>query len=1051
MSYDYNAYLSKIADLQQQLANSSQENDNESVTVLTQLLNQYEELSGHCPMTPILWMNYAKYTGKLLWLSSNATNDTTMELQLSIKQTQCDLIELALQEFPGSALLQLEACCLAIQRFHLQQQEQQTPDHTTDAASSLHLSHLQAVLDRFDTTLQAVACGSHVHEDVCVVLVYQLYTTFLQEQLHVRTKNGDSKNYQTITSKVLQNKLQTVWLQRAWTPMLSMNDGLWQEILEQHSATSLLNRDDLEDARKALSRIFSSLSCHEDTIDSALHQQGTVLMAARTQIHTRLLEHAETRLKLAKQNAPGDTDPVELPVLDIITPNESKNDTNNEGGSGDFSVSDNNQATTWYGMGLGGAGVADAYIHYARAVQQQYNKAVGRHLQDAKERKEDETEDEDINDDSGKEVKVLSNLIVPIYERGVAECPTISSLWLAYARFLTYVITSYLSAPDKDQRERLLVATQATTRLPSVLIRATRNCPNSLELAQCRLRTQLVLYRANVALCDPEVLLQTAQSLLDTKFLPGPVCAYDLYQLAIQVVQQRMLMLLASEAPAVVISETGNKKKAPKDSAPQSRKLDYDEEEPPIPDNKKKATEEQADDVDLSEKTLQELEDLVDDLPDMFDEVEKRLKKNFSTWSEGRSLLLKARYSAQLWILGPLRKVWSEEETSVNDSTDKDQELRLELADKAVRAHNPSHPDTWLAYIREWLSSTSWVQSEVGALRRLRQTRYLYRKAVHSIGKTKQQSSTSWPRRDFDAAFSDLCFEWMEFEHLFGSDRSIGAASKAIAKKKEKYPMLTQYIQTTGSHVANGTNVTTDPKSTKRKIEEPSCESENERPSKKAKPESTDATEKEECTTADEKKKDSSQVVHKVKVGNLDYPAHPFTVRVMKLNPKTEDMDLVDTFRQCGPIVHARVVRAKAQQGHRVGNSKGWGLVQFEDRESVEKALALNDVIGLHEKLIQIERSHLPAVSLVPPGMHRVNEKGQGKYSKRNQKKRETVEDVHEDAKPEKQEDKEVKEPDKDTKKESMSVLAFRPRGVSARGGHQKARLALNTGKPAKK
>ena len=68
-----------------------------------------------------------------------------------------------------------------------------------------------------------------------------------------------------------------------------------------------------------------------------------------------------------------------------------------------------------------------------------------------------------------------------------------------------------------------------------------------------------------------------------------------------------------------------------------------------------------------------------------------------------------------------------------------------------------------------------------------------------------------------------------------------------------------------------------------------------------------------------------------------------------------------------------------------LGKSKGWGLVQFEEREAVEKALALTDSLGLHEKLLQIERSHMPAVSLIPPGMHRVKPKGEGRNSKRNE------------------------------------------------------------------
>jgi hypothetical protein len=51
-------------------------------------------------------------------------------------------------------------------------------------------------------------------------------------------------------------------------------------------------------------------------------------------------------------------------------------------------------------------------------------------------------------------------------------------------------------------------------------------------------------------------------------------------------------------------------------------------------------------------------------------------------------------------------------------------------------------------------------------------------------------------------------------------------------------------------------------------------------------------------------------------------------------------------------------------------------------------ALQLSDVIGIHGKTVKIERSHLPAVSLVPPGMHRVDPQGYGKSTKQNQQRR---------------------------------------------------------------
>ena len=178
----------------------------------------------------------------------------------------------------------------------------------------------------------------------------------------------------------------------------------------------------------------------------------------------------------------------------------------------------------------------------------------------------------------------------------------------------------------------------------------------------------------------------------------------------------------------------------------------------------------------------------------------------------------------------------------------------------------------------------------------------------------------------------------------------------------------------------------------------------------------------------------------------------------------------------------------KHHYGKGGGNkSKGWGLIQFEERESVNKALALNDIVGLHEKLLKIDRSHMPAASLVPPGMHRVGEYGQGKVSKRNEKKRREQqkgkrkkmrisEDGHSqhptgddnDNKESSQQpgsplapplpskgDSTEKPHDERTssdknkvvvakKNSSVSVLSFRPRGVTARKSHPKQRLKFN-------
>ena len=209
--------------------------------------------------------------------------------------------------------------------------------------------------------------------------------------------------------------------------------------------------------------------------------------------------------------------------------------------------------------------------------------------------------------------------------------------------------------------------------------------------------------------------------------------------------------------------------------------------------------------------------------------------------------------------------------------------------------------------------------------------------------------------------------------------------------------------------------------------------------------------------------KATKEIKHKVRIGKLDYPAHPLTVRVSNLASDTSDMDLVDCFRpKCGAIVHARIVREKHHHGK--GASRGWGLVQFEEHKSVDEALKLSDVVGIHEKVVNVERSHVPAVSLVPPGMHRVNPKGEGKSSKRNLKRKERkfasadASNAGQSHQPSKLAENQPAITDgqkidekKPQQSPSIGILAFRPRGVGKGRRHRKLNLEGAQGGNAQK
>jgi hypothetical protein len=93
-------------------------------------------------------------------------------------------------------------------------------------------------------------------------------------------------------------------------------------------------------------------------------------------------------------------------------------------------------------------------------------------------------------------------------------------------------------------------------------------------------------------------------------------------------------------------------------------------------------------------------------------------------------------------------------------------------------------------------------------------------------------------------------------------------------------------------------------------------------------------------------------IEHLVRIGNVDYPAHPYTIRILNLAETVEDMDLVDRFRSYGKIVHARILREKSHYHSAKVKSKRHGLVQFEEKDHVGSTLKLSGNIGLKERTL---------------------------------------------------------------------------------------------------
>ena len=610
------------------------------------------------------------------------------------------------------------------------------------------------------------------------------------------------------------------------------------------------------------------------------------------------------------------------------------------------------------------------------------------------------------------EIEMFNSLAISVYERGLSECPTVESLWVLYVQQLARLV-------DQDRKAsegKAIGQTRYVALLKSACARSVRNCPYSALLFGMKMNSFAILAQVGAAVFDPDQLSAVAKEAIDGGFIATPEGQLEVHLNAIRHVNRRILALSCTASP-----EEGG-------APPKS----YDDLEPMDKSGKKKkrkqdgAVVEITEYADLDAETEQEISDLIDDVREMYDATDSFLKKSHSSWTEGKAVLWLDRARAEASIYLPLlRSVGGDDDEEDGDQiggNKKATDQAVRCYEKSVKAHQPPHPDQWSAYIRHALGRHRFLgQEEEGMLdpvganaAKFRKIRGLFHRATSLVrskrGETQdddaqngQSSFVYFGLRDYGSALSNLCHEFLDFERAFGSDESFRRATKIITGKLRSLGIngseATSSAQNGGATNEAGAMEIDTARSAKRKAEEldePNQTGPVEPSSKKVRseePSSSALADADESNDADKKtnlKIEKKRPEHTVVVGKLEYPAHPFTVNVSNLSAETEDVDLVDAFAKCGAIVHARILREKHHGPlHIKAKSKGVGLIQFEERESAEKALALDDEIGLHEKLIKVRRSHMPAVSKVPPGMHRTNPKGEGRSSKRNQKRRE--------------------------------------------------------------
>ncbi len=935
MSYDYNALVYQVASIRQNAENAS--NSVDKLKYLQESVETFSTLSAHCPMTPLLWMQYSKDMADLLLCLSQNDEESSSEAAASSLDTRLQLLELALSEFPGSGILHLHYLQLLLQ-------------------DDSDRNRIQLA---FASALDNVGKGSHRNEGVLISSIFKLAVEFF-------ARKGE-------TDKALG-----LFVKRAQTPMKDVNESLMVELedfwtkyssdisVQQRQTTLQL----VDEARRFESKMFSFLISCEDEVDVAMHQEGIL---PRNQVD---LEN--------------------LPWEDILRSDDK---------------------ICW--MGCGGMCSSQAFIQYAQTCYR-YRVRMSGKKSDLSEDEQQQMKEDETN---------IQDLALCVFERGVAECPTAESLWLSYIRHLEYLA----------QKDRSVLS-----RLKNVAERSVRNCPYSFLLYRQRLELHGFMADLGVSILDPDELQKFVQEAIDTRFLPSKESCLELYMTATKILRRRVLSLLSkasatrSEASTKTLSYDGAESFDPTKNIPIHPDLDKD--------------------------TIQELEDLCIDCREFYETIDTYLRKNHASWTEGRGRVWSERAYMETHLLGPLSSALSDNIDMVDDSCNNQFIEAAKSYDKLIKVYQPAHPDCFLDYIH-CLRNLYPTRKPTSLIAKLHCLRFLYEKAIKNTGQPKHQTEALDPlvQRDFDSGLRNLCHEYLVFERYFGSEKSLISASSAIQKKLLKFsPLQTMnHIQGAGAVDLGNSLGSQDASAMQVDENQPYLEVTEEQPPvsrKRSVKEPVDQTEpvpKKARTGGDTSKlnesHDSSTGGHKVKVGNLEYPAHPVTVRVLDLPSDTEDMDLIHTFRpKCGAIVHARIMREKHPSGK--GKSKGWGLIQFEAQESVDKALALSEVIGIREKLVKVDRSHMPAIGLVPPGMHRVNPKGEGKSSKKNQKRREGKGEHTLNS--ESTEHLETLSKPSDSAKLSthptngMGVLAFKPRGVHHSQKHRKVKIALNSTTP---
>lgn len=937
-------------------------------------------------MTPLLWMQYAKDTEVLMHglnlLDSPGGEAKSSDLhQLHLIQarrealeTSTGILELGLAEFSGCALLHLYY--LESLGEYLYQTENEALHHLMKPESEDGNGDSQSARDKlshaFQDAWESIGKGSHVNEGIVVSEVYRLHGSFLLACLsceirELQKSNSTGMDVDGDNICIIIQQLSVLCSRWSKTPMgEGSNDEmmddfntLWDDALfilqeakdEKHA--QLLNQQKtallqvVDDNRRQTSSITNSLSSFENDIDVAMTNEG--IFFPHQSLQNRQDDTANADSRIGK-------------YLQMIKRFDEKWDAIILG------------KDSRYLLGLGAGETSHAFAKYASFLQRSYQNLSQKGAADNHSSLHDHIAEHTYS------------IISRVYERAISECPTVESLWVSYIKFLRGELTRIRGKEQLSNEE----VQSLSNGLQSISQRAVRNCPYSSNLFELRMTTLGLISTSNLEPDDITAVIQEATQLgfLNT----NQEAMLSMRLVAINVVKRKLLSLVSRGTTSLATNGSGNGVGA------NGRDYDQDDDLEFSASNRKKSKANAIQYTSLAPAIMEEVQDLIEDIRDMYEEADNYLFKSHAKWDEGKVCFWKHRCLTEAYVVGPiatcLRNENDEATTTLSDSE------TMKCFEKLVKTQKPCHPDSWREYLRYVSTSRLHVLSDesspqspgaIGAVSaQLRQTRGLYKRAMSSMRKAGKATigggfgvgiDNKFLQRDYDLALSDLCQDYLEFEQNFGSEDSLSAALALVKSKMANFDDTELQAPAAIASEENG----------KRKLESNGSHEMNADQMHDDDQDNGDSRAKRTKVKTNLKEPKKTDSVHKVRLGKMEYPAHPFTIHVSNLSKDTQDMDLVDAFRIIGGVVHAKILREKlyGKGGHHShGESKGCGLVQFEERMAVENALAQNGELEIGGKVVKINRSHLPAVGVVPQGMHRVNPKGEGKMSKRNQMKK---------------------------------------------------------------